>query len=204
MLARFPSVSRVLPGLALLLNAGLLGLAPRSASAQSAQKYAFQLAALSTTIVVGGSSVTTNGFGIEPQLRFNRLYATEQFAVSLGLGAQYTAHSAGPDELSLSGVFLEPRFVPVIGSTRIFPYLSGRVALMRQSSNFGSASNGSAFGAGAGLVVRLSSRVNLDGGAQLLRQQFGDFTFRDDGSVGGFNPFTSYAAKVGLNVGFPR
>ena len=199
---RTPRSSRVLT--ALLLIGGLAGLHPTVADAQSAQKYAFQAAALTTTIVVGDGSAATSGYGIEPQLRFNRLYATERYGLSLGLGLQYTAHTSGPDELQLSGVFVEPRFVPVIGSSRIFPYLSGRLALMRQTNNFGSASTGTAFGAGAGLVVRLSTRVNLDAGAQLLRQQFGDFTFNDDGSTGVFNPFTSYAAKLGVNIGFPR
>lgn len=202
MSACFSHISRA--AAVLLLHGAVLGLLPHSVRAQSAQKYAFQLAALSTTIDVGGGGSGTTGVGIEPQLRFNRLYSTERYALSLGLGAQYTSHASGPDELNLTGVFLEPRFVPVVGSTWVFPYISGRVALMRQSSNFGSASAGSAFGAGAGLVIRLSSTINFDAGAQLLRQQFGDFTFTDDGSPGGFNPFTTYAAKIGLNFGFPR
>jgi len=171
--------------------------------AQSAQKYALQLAVLSTSIGVGTGATSTGGIGFEPQIRFNRLVSREGFAISLGLGGQYTKHSAGGDELNISGVFLEPRFVPVIGSSSIFPYLSGRLALLRQSSNFGTNSGGYAFGAGGGIVIKLSKTVNLDGGAQLVRQKLGDFTF-SDGDPGQFNPFTTYAAKVGLNFGFPR
>ena len=187
---------------ALLLNGLLLCGASAVSSAQSAQKYALQVAVLGTGIRYGGGT-TANGVGIEPQLRFNRLLSRERFAISLGIGAQYTSHTAGGDKLNIAGAFLEPRFVPVIGSSRVFPYLSGRLAFLQQSSNFGTESTGLAFGAGGGLVLKLSNSVNLDAGVQLVRQQFGDFEF-NDGAAGTFNPFTTYAAKVGLNFGFPR
>lgn len=186
----------------LFFNGVLVSGTAVSAAAQSAQKYALQVAVLGTGIRYGGGT-TANGVGIEPQLRFNRLVSREQFAVSLGLGAQYTKHTAGGDELTIAGAFVEPRFVPVIGSSRVFPYLSGRLAFLRQSSNFGTESTGLAFGGGGGLVIKLSSSVNLDGGVQLVRQQFGDFEF-NDGAPGTFKPFTTYAAKIGLNFGFPR
>jgi len=187
---------------ALFANGLLLcGLAAES-TAQSAQKYALQVAVLGTGIRYGGGT-TANGVGIEPQLRFNRLMSRERFAISLGIGAQYTSHTAGGDELNIAGAFIEPRFVPVIGSSRVFPYLSGRLAFLQQSNNFGTESTGAAYGAGGGLVIKLSSSVNLDAGVQLVRQQFGDFEF-NDGAPGTFKPFTTYAAKIGLNFGFPR
>ncbi len=174
-----------------------------AAQAQSAQKYAFQIAALATSINVGSGGSSTSGIGIEPQLRFNRLYSSEKGAVSLGIGGQYTSHKSGSDELNISGVFLEPRFVPVTGSTRLFPYIAGRLALLNQSNNFGTSSGGLAFGGGAGLVVKLSKVINIDAGAALVRQSFSDFKF-DDGSTGTFRAFTTYAAKIGVNVGFPK
>ncbi len=186
-----------------MLSLGAVSALSTAAQAQSAQKYAFQLAVLSTSIGVGSGATSTQGIGVEPQLRFNRFYVTESFGISLGVGGQYTSHTAGNDELNIRGLFLEPRFVPVLGSSKIFPYLSGRLATLQQTSNFGTSSGGYAFGGGAGLVIKLSARFNLDAGAQLVRQQFSDFSFTD-GSAGSFNPFTTYAAKIGFNYGFPR
>jgi hypothetical protein len=188
---------------ALASTAFLLGTFSSPALAQSAQKYALQIAVLSTSINSGDGSSSISGAGLEPQIRFNRLVSKEGFAVSLGLGAQYTRHSSGGDDLNISGAFLEPRFVPVIGSSNLFPYVSGRLALLRQSSNFGTSSNGYAYGAGGGIVIKLSKTVNLDAGAQLVRQKFGEFVF-NDGDPAEFLPFTTYAAKIGLNFGFPR
>lgn len=73
-----------------------------------------------------------------------------------------------------------------------------------KSSTFGTSSPGYAFGGGSGLVVKLSKTVNLDAGAALVSQKFGDFSFSDGSGDGTFRMFTTYAAKIGLNVGFPR
>ncbi len=177
---------------------------PTVLSAQSAQKYAVQIALLSTTIGLGRSAVTTGGFGLEPQLRFNRLYASETGgAISLGIGGQWTTHSSGGDNLTIAGLFLEPRWVPVTSSSRLYPYLSGRLAYLQQSNNFGTSSMGPGFGAGAGLAVRLNRFTNIDAGVAVVRQGFGDFVY-SDGSAGSFKSFTTYAAKIGLSWGFPR
>ncbi len=172
-----------------------------TAQAQSAQRYAVQVAALFTTIRASGSSAA--GSGVEPQFRINRVYATEEFgALSLGLGAQYTVHNKAQDRLQIKGVFLEPRWVPPIGFTRVFPYLSARLAVMQVHGNFqfaqGGTSTGTGFGAGGGLAVALTRTTNLDAGVQLVRQQFGKI-----GSVT-FLPFSTYTAKIGLTVGFPQ
>lgn len=186
----------------LLLGAAVSVSRPHVVHAQSAQKYAFQVSALSTSIR-GYEGTSIGGVGIEPQLRFNRFLVSETAGVvSLGVGGQYTTHNSGGDELSISGVFLEPRWVPNTSSTRFFPYLAGRVALLRQSNNFGSSSGGAAYGAGAGLAIKVSRTVNLDAGVALVRQQFGDFTFNDN-AEGSFLPFNTYAAKFGASFGFP-
>lgn len=187
-----------------IISCAVMLIAGSSAAAQSAQKFAFQLAALSTSISVGSGSPSINGYGIEPQVRFNRLYVTESFGVSLGLGAQYTSHTRGSQTLKIAGAFIEPRWVPALGSATFFPYLSGRLALLQQSSDFASSSTGAAYGAGAGVAIKLTPRLNLDAGVALVRQQFGDAAF--SGTGGGtakFNAFTSYAAKVGVSWGFP-
>lgn len=186
-----------------LAASGTLGF-PTLLPGQSAQKYAVQIAVLSTSIGIGKDASTSGGFGLEPQLRFNRLWSSETGgAISLGVGGQYTTHSSGPDKLTIAGPFLEPRWVPVTSSTRFYPYLSGRLAYLQQSNNFGTSSSGPGFGAGAGLAIRLNRVTNIDAGVAVVRQRFGDFT-HDDGSDGSFNSFTTYAAKIGLSWGFPR
>lgn len=173
--------------------------------AQSAQPYSVQLAVLFTSFKNGGSS-SIAGTGVEPQFRLNRLYSTESFgALSLGIGGQYTSHSSSGQTLTISGVFLEPRWVPAaIRSNNVAPYLSARLAFLRQSNNFGSSSSGSGFGGGGGLAVKLTKTTNLDAGVQLVRQSFGDFKVNGASQTSSFLPFTTYAAKVGISLGFPR
>lgn len=183
----------VLAGLSLLTTAPL--------HAQSAQPFAMQLSALFTTIRAG--TTTVSGAGAELQQRFSRVYASESFgALSLGVGAQYTVHTKVQDRLQIVGIFIEPRWVPAIGSGSLFPYLSARLAAQRMKGEFqfaddGSA-NGSAYGAGGGLALKLSRTTNLDAGVQLIRQQFGDI------GVLTFKPFTTYTAKIGVSLGYPR
>lgn len=173
----------------------------RSAQAQSAQPYAAQVSALFTTIRAGTTSIS--GAGVELQQRFSRIYASEGFgALSLGIGGQYTVHSKGRDQLKIAGAFLEPRWVPATGSNVIFPYLSARLAVQQLSGTFQFADDGrttgSAYGAGGGLAIKLTRQVNLDAGVQLVRQQFGNI------GVLTFRPFTTYTAKIGVSLGYPR
>jgi hypothetical protein len=175
--------------------------APQTAMAQSAQAYAAQASALFTTIRAG--STTVSGAGVELQQRFSRLYATEGFgALSIGIGLQYTVHTKVQDRLKITGVFLEPRWVPATSSNRFFPYVSARLAAQRMSGEFQFAedgrASGSALGAGGGLAIRLTRQANLDAGVQLVRQQFGSI------GVLTFRPFTTYTAKVGISLGYPR
>lgn len=169
--------------------------------AQSAQPYAAQLSAFFTTIRAG--STTVSGAGVELQQRFSRVYASEEFgALSLGIGGQYTVHTKVKDRLQIVGIFIEPRYVPPINLGSVYPYLSARLAAQRMKGEFqfaqdGSA-NGSAFGAGGGLAVKVARAVNIDAGAQLIRQQFGNV-----GALA-FKPFTTYTAKIGISLGYPR
>jgi hypothetical protein len=174
-----------------------------SLQAQGAQKYGFQAAALATSIGSGSSAVS--GVGIEIQLRANTLHATEHYALSLGLGGQFTAHNDRDRDIKIAGAFLEPRWTPALGNSRVFPYVSGRLAYLRQSSNFGSSSMGLGVGAGGGVAVKLTRTINLDAGIALVRQQFGNFQIETSGGKipGSFAPFTTYAAKIGVSLGFP-
>jgi hypothetical protein len=185
----------------LALPLALLAAAPR-VSAQAAQKYSFHVSALGTSFE-GSSGSAIGGVGIEPQLRFNRLYSSESFGtLTVGVGGQFTRHASGGQNISISGAFLEPRWLPNTSSEKLFPYVAGRLAVLNQSNNFGSSSGGTAFGAGAGVAFLWSKRVNLDAGVVLVRQKFGDFQF-SNGQAGAFNAFNTYAAKIGASFGFP-
>ena len=188
-----------------MLAIGSFFLCAPDVGAQGGQKYGFQVAVLSTSI--GSGSDAISGVGVETQLRANTLHSSEKFALSLGMGVQLTSHSKGGDNIVISGVFLEPRWVPHTPLERVFPYISGRLSFLRQSSNFGSASTGPGFGAGVGTAILLTKTLNLDAGVALVRQQFGDFQFDTPGlkgSTGTFTPFNTYAAKIGLSWGFPN
>ena len=181
--------------------ANLLCLVSGTLHAQNAQPYAAQVSALFTTIRAGSESV--GGAGVELQQRFNRLYATEGFgALSLGLGGQYTTHTRRNDRLGIAGLFVEPRWVPATGLVDVFPYLSARLAVQRMSGEFEFVESGNTFGAaigiGGGLALKVSRRINIDAGAQLIRQRFGNI------GVQAFDPFTTYTAKIGVSVGYPR
>ena len=170
--------------------------------AQSAQPFSLQLAALFTTIRASNSGSSVAGTGVEPQLRFNRLLTSEKYgALSLGIGGQYTVHTKVQDKLTISGVFLEPRWVPATSFSRVYPYLSARLSLLHMKGEFqfaeGGTSSGNGIGAGGGLAIRLTRTVNLDAGIQLVQQSFskiGTVTFR---------PFATYTAKIGATFGFP-
>jgi hypothetical protein len=162
---------------------------------QSAQPFSLQASPLWTVQSFGTTNV--GGLGVEVQGRWN------PGVLSLGVGYQYSSHSSGGDDLTLSGGFVEPRYAIDVGSSRVAPYIAGRVALLRQTNNFGSGSGGFAVGAGAGLIIALTPRVNVDAGAAVIRQSLDDADARGGGRVD-FQPFTGYVAKVGISVGFGR
>jgi hypothetical protein len=59
---------------------------------------------------------------------------------------------------------------------------------------------GSAFGAGAGLLILGTERINIDIGAAFVSQSFGDAS--SGGTTFEFARFTGYVAKAGLSFGF--
>jgi len=173
----------------------------RPLRAQSAQPYAIQIAVFSTTIDPGTGAI--GGVGVEPQFRASRLYTSERVgALSAGIGGQFSSHWRGQDNLKITGIFLEPRWVPAFSSNRVFPYISMRLAVLRVQGTFkfspDASSSGTGYGIGGGVAIKLTRTTNLDAGAQLLRQQFGTL-----GPVT-FGAATTYAAKVGMTLGFPR
>jgi hypothetical protein len=179
----------------------LFTIAIRPAAGQSAQRYAAQISAMTTTIRTGGTTVS--GAGVDVQQRFSRIYSTETFgALSLGLGAQYSVHAKVRDRLRILGAFVEPRWVPPTSSTTLFPYVSVRAGVQRMAASFQFANSGSTLGtsvgAGGGVAVRVTRTVNVDAGLQYVRQYYGSI-----GTVT-FKPFSTYNARLGVSVGYPQ
>ena len=204
----FPPTSlsfRMLTSRTLILSAmlGIISIAP-NATAQSRQPWSVQGSGLYTAQDFGGEAGTIGGVGLEAQARrtFPRF--------SVGAGVQYSKHSSGPDELSLTGFFVEPRFVPGITMGPFAPYLAGRVVYLRGSLSSdliegeGSA-GGLAFGAGAGLIYPLTRSINFDVGGAVLRQSLDNITL-DDGNETqvAFPSFLGFVVKAGLSIGSER
>jgi hypothetical protein len=193
----------LVPGRLLVVALALpLALPLARLGAQGAQAASVQVSVLATAIRF--NERTTAGIGFEPQLRANRLWVTNGGVLSAGVGFQYSRHVRGPDHLTVTGGFAEPRFVFASSNARLFPYLAARLALLRQSNNFATSSSGSAIGGGGGFVYQLSDRLNLDVGGAFVRQTFGDITETATRRTLQFQAFGSYALKAGLNLGLGR
>jgi opacity protein-like surface antigen len=180
---------------------GVLAAAP-NAAAQSRQPWSVQGSALYTAQDFGGQAGTIGGFGFEAQAR--RTFP----GFSIGAGVQYSRHTSGPDALNLTGIFVEPRYVPSVTMGPFAPYLAGRVVFLRGSLNSelldaSGSSNGFAFGAGAGLIYPMTRRVNFDIGGAVLRQSLGNMTLDDAGELEvEFPSFLGYVVKAGFSIGF--
>jgi hypothetical protein len=185
-----------------LAVAGILLSGP-SLHAQSAQPWSLQ-----ASLLAAGQSLNdgiVSGFGFEGQIR----YAKSLW--SFGLGFQTSKHTADDEHITISGVFFEPRRAFDVGSLRFAPYIAGRIAVLRESAMlhdpvnpttelFETSSGGSAFGAGAGFIIRATETVNIDIGAAFVSQSFS--AVRGEGRVWEFSRFTGYVAKGGLSFGF--
>jgi hypothetical protein len=183
-----------------LFAAALLA-CPAILAAQSSQAYAVQISAFGTGIVVRDGVLT--GYGVEPQFRINHVAEPSAGVLSIGLGGQYTTHKSGDGfTLKVMGAFVEPRLVIRTNQKTVFPYLAARVAIMQQSSDFLSTTSGYAFGGGGGLAIKLTPSINLDAGVAILYQSFADAKTSTN-VVYTFGALASYAAKIGLNIGFP-
>lgn len=195
-----------------VLTLALLGSLAAGAPAQSRQMVSVQASGLLTTL--SGSSFDQIGFGSgyggEFQLRLN------PSAFTIGAGFQITSHSGTvatfeDDQLTLTGFFVEPRYLIRIESRVIRPYLAGRLAFLRQKVSRGSGASAfeakataTAIGGGGGFVARLTSNLNFDLGVALTSASFGNY------EVGGVDinepagSGSSFVVKAGLNLGIGR
>jgi hypothetical protein len=173
-----------------------------AAAAQSRQFVSVQTSGLLTSLNGNAFDLLRigTGLGAEFQLRLN------PGAFSVGAGFQVTQHSSSgqglTNKMTLSGFFLEPRYAIPISSRTVRPYLAGRVALMKQSTDlqdinttFKVKANAIAYGGGGGFVARLGDNVGFDLGVAV--------TYRDTGSDSGLPAGSGliFVVKAGFNIG---
>jgi hypothetical protein len=167
-----------------LLAALAVALLPRTTAAQSAQRWSLQASGLHVGVYGEAYEGLEAGLGGELQLRFT------PGVWSFGVGAQASSHGTTGEgfdgqTVMLQGVFVEPRRVIDIGSSRVAPYFSARLAYLQQTIDFtlsdgvttldvSAEASGAQVNGGGGLLVRLSPRVNFDLGATFGVIRFGD------------------------------
>lgn len=183
-----------------------LGLAT-TAAAQTGQRYSVQGSLLYAGLYGDAFAEIKDGTGAEFQFRVT------PGAWSFGGGLQVTKHKPEGDateffdDITLTGVFLEPRYVLPFGGSTFAPYLSGRFAISKMTfTTVGGLGGpgievdveeptGPTINGGGGLLFILSSRVNLDVGATFGYTQFKDIT------VTARNTSTGQEASGVVNVG---
>ncbi len=168
------------------LPAVALVIATSTLHAQTSQRISIQGSGLYAALVGKAFNDIKDGIGGELQIR----YTPSKF--SLGVGVQHTIHDVSEDvsevfsKVKLTGAFLEPRYVIDIGSTKLAPYLSMRLALSKMKfeiqddvlpdgySSELSEPTGPTINGGGGVLIRLGGRANLD-----LGVTFGYTKFRN-------------------------
>jgi hypothetical protein len=142
------------------------------------------------------------GYGVEGQVRYT------PSAFSIGGGVQWTTHSwtdQGDDSnLSLLGVFLEPRYV-LPAADRIGPYLSARLALTRLKLKIADEEVGTATGqtinGGGGILIAISPKMALDIGATFGYTNFGDLEHNGTPTGLKTGSGTNLIGRIGLAIG---
>ena len=178
---------------------------------QSAQRWSLQLSPLFVATFGDAYEGLDAGPGFEAQVRLT------PSAWSFGAGIQASVHGASEfdEDITLAGIFFEPRYVIDLGKNHA-PYFSGRLAVLSQSATIKGttigdidlSATGAQFNAGGGVLFRLSSRVNLDLGATIGIINFGDVeasnggeTITIDGTSGNGQ---NLVLRVGLAIGLGK
>ena len=187
-----------------------LVLAPVIARAQSAQRWSLQASAL--YVIPSGSAYDglAGGAGFEAQVRYT------PGLLSVGAGFQTSSHkltfSDGSSiNVSLTGGFVEPRYVIDIHKPNVAPYVSARLAILTQKGTLNGVSasaTGTQINGGGGVLVRLSRSINLDLGATFGAIHFGDFTLQSGGQsaviTGSSGNGTNLVFRGGVAIGFGK
>jgi hypothetical protein len=174
-------------------------------AAQSAQRWSLQGSGLFVGVFGDAYEGLSSGPGGELQVRVT------PSLWSYGAGVQYSTHSIKDSDeytFGLSGVFFEPRRVIDVGSSKVAPYVSARLAYLQLSAgldNIGTrvtrstdsqvslavtqrapyeiSATGLQGNVGGGVLVKLTPRVNLDLGATLGAIRFGTAKLKQNGRV---------------------
>jgi hypothetical protein len=158
----------------------------------------------SPTFAVGGAGIYTGARGSDAA----RLQDGYGFDVHAAVGVSAFALAGGyqrsvqalrdtDTDVTLQGPYVEPR-IALAGGGSFTPYLTGRVAFLRQSVRGDavtvSGSTRTAVGGGLGMLVTLGPAVHLDLAAQYTRFDVAADTRRSDGAL----------LRAGLVFGFDR
>ena len=182
-----------------------------SLAAQSAQRFSIQASGLFVGTYGEAYEGMNGGQGLEAQLRYT------PSVWSFGLGFQRSSHSfddtgLGGEDVVLSGVFFEPRRVMDVGSTAYAPYLSARLAVLRESVDieyqgqpYSAEASGTQLNLGGGVLLRVSPRVNVDLGATVGLINFGDVELTVPGvgtaNIGEGGTGQNVVMRAGLAIG---
>ncbi len=176
----FPSLSSLPMRLAHALAAlAVVGVPVASLSAQSAQRWSIQASAISVGAQGEAYEGLSGGAGIEAQVRLT------PSIWSFGAGFQFSTHTldfgGDTEDVTLTGVFIEPRRILDMGSEKFAPYISARLSFLQQAlevpvngTTISASASGTQVNGGGGILFRLSPKVNLDVGATYGLINFGD------------------------------
>jgi hypothetical protein len=189
-----------------LVVMGIACLLTKQAAAQTGQKFSVQGSGLFASLFGEEYKDVGNGVGFEIQARYT------PSAFSVGAGFQYTSHGSDDPsfdaDFSLSGGFVEPRYVFPTQSDNVGPYVSTRFSILRESAKvegFEGSATGFNANVGGGILLRVGPRVNLDFGATYGYTDFGEIVIRDpDGDVidrGEGGPGSNLVLRLGVAVG---
>jgi hypothetical protein len=178
----------------------ILLLIPSFSLAQSGKPVSAQASFLYVGLSGSAYEGLQAGLGAEGQIRYNF-----PSPLSIGGGLQYSRHefdeaSGITDPLTLVGAFVEPRYVIRTGSDVLFPYLSGRLAYLKQSTKVSGATvsaTGTQFNGGGGVLYGLTNNLLLDLGATFGAVSFGSFS----GGGGKAGSGTNVVFRVGVSGG---
>lgn len=185
--------------LAVLVSALVL---PAATHAQSGTLWSLQGSALYVGLSGDAYEGLGGGIGAEGQLRYNF-----EKGWSLGGGLQFSTHSfdeglSGADNLTLFGVFAEPRKVITTSSTRAFPYISARLAFLRQGTEVAGTSvstTGLQINGGGGVLINVAPNTNLDLGMTLGAVSFGEYSTGIEAGSG-----TNFVLRAGISIGLGK
>jgi hypothetical protein len=197
------------------------------AAAQSAQRWSIQASGLYVGVFGNAYEGLKSGPGGELQVRVT------PSLWSYGAGLQYSSHGldgVSNYSVSLAGVFFEPRRVFDIGSAKIAPYVSARLAYLQLTADLGTyaprvlaaapgvtlslarrenetlSASGFQGNVGGGFLTKLSPRVNLDLGLTVGAIRFGEVKAKVGGRVIGSSGESSgtgqnVVVRAGLAIG---